>query len=276
MSMNPPPAEPFVASADGVSIHYRVYGSGTPTLVFVHGWSGDQTYWKMQVEHFAARHRVVTLDLAGHGNSGDQRKTWSIPAFAEDVVAVVDHLALDEVILVGHSMGGPVVLESACRMPSHVTALVGVDTFPDKWVNFNDRERDQFLQPFRTDFVQATRTWVSRQLFLPTSDPQLVERIAADMSAAPPQVGIPAMEAIYEWGKKSCVEALRELRAPVFMIQAQRNENNLQVVSGFASSFQSFQVFLMPEVGHFPMLEDVETFNLYLSQILESLARPVP
>ena len=162
-------------------------------------------------------------------------------------------------------------LEAACRMPTRVSALVGVDTFPDKWVNFNDREREQFLEPFRTDFVQTTHTWVTQQLFPPTSSPLLVEGIAADMSAAPPQVGIPAMEAIYEWGKVECLEALRQLRSPLFMIQAQRNENNLQVVSGFASQFQSFQVFLVPEVGHFPMMEDPKTFNRLLTRVIEAL-----
>ena len=270
MSTNPPPAQPFVRSADGVPIHYQVYGTGTPTLLLVHCWSGDQTYWKLQVEHFSTGHKVVTVDLAGHGNSGDQRREWSIRAFAQDVVAVADHLDLNEVILVGHSMGGPVALEAACRMPARVSALVGVDTFPDKWVNFDDREREQFLDPFRADFFETTHSWVSQQLFLPSSDPQLVERIAADMSAAPPPVGISAMEALYEWGKMECVEALRQLRSPVFMIQAKRNENNLQVVGGFSSSFQAFQVFLVPEVGHFPMMEAPETFNRFLTQIIEA------
>ncbi len=272
--MNPPSAESLVESADGVSIHYRVHGSGTPTLVFVHGWSGDQTYWNLQVEQFASRQQLVTLDLAGHGKSGNQRTSWSIPAFAQDVVAVVEYLGLNEVVLVGHSMGGPVVLEAACRMPTRVSGLVGVDTFPDKWVNFDNGERRQFLEPFATDFVQTTRNWVSQQLFLPTSDPRLVERIAEDMSAAPPAIGLAAMEAIYQWGKKECVQAFRQLRSPVFMIQAQRSQNNLQVVSGLASSFQSFQVFLVPEVGHFPMMEDPETFYRFLTQVIESLANP--
>jgi pimeloyl-ACP methyl ester carboxylesterase len=272
--MKTPLTEPVVASADGVPIHYQVHGSGTPTLVFVHGWSCDQTYWNLQVEHFASRQQLVTIDLAGHGYSGDQRTSWSIPAFAQDVVAVVESLGLDEAVLVGHSMGGPVVLEAACRMPTRVSALVGVDTFPDKWVNFDDGERKQFLEPFATSFVQTTRNWVSRQLFLPTSDPRLVERIAEDMSAAPPAIGLAAMEAIYQWGKKECVQALEQLRPPVFMIQAQRSQNNLQVVSGLASSFQSFQVFLVPEVGHFPMLEDPESFNRFLTQIIEFLANP--
>ncbi len=267
---NPPHAQSPVVSADGTPIHYRVHGNGTPTLLLVHCWSGDQTYWKIQAQHFASRLQVVTLDLAGHGDSGDQRQEWSIAAFARDVITVVEHLDLNEVILVGHSMGGPVALEAACRMPARLRALVGVDTFPDKWVSFTDQEREQFLQPFRRDFIQTTHSWVSRQLFLPTSDPDLVERIAADMSAAPPHVGIAAMEAIYEWGKRECVVALQKLRAPVFMIQARRNEDNLQVVDGLASSFESFQVFLIPEVGHFPMMEAPDAFNRFLTRTIES------
>ncbi|MEE8348234.1 MAG: alpha/beta hydrolase [Acidobacteriota bacterium] len=270
-STAPPPT--VVKSADGVPIHYQVYGTGTPVLLLVHGWSCDQTYWKMQIDHLAVHHQVVTLDLAGHGKSGIERQHWSIPAFAQDVVAVVEDLGLSRVILVGHSMGGPVVLETSCLIPSRVSALVGVDTFPDKWVNFEDSQREQFLEPFHSDFVQATRSWVSGQLFLPSSAPALIQRISEDMSAAPPSVAIPAMEAIYEWGKRDCVQALQKLRSHVFMIQAQRNENNLQVMSSLAPSFPSFQVSWMPAVGHFPMLEDPETFNHILTGIIEKLPR---
>jgi pimeloyl-ACP methyl ester carboxylesterase len=75
-------AEGTVRSADGVSIRYRVEGEGEPALVFVHCWA-DQQLWDQQVEHFKPRHRVVTLDLGGHGESGTARQDWTMPAFAE-------------------------------------------------------------------------------------------------------------------------------------------------------------------------------------------------
>jgi len=117
---NSPPAASLsgsVISSDGVPIHYQVQGSGTPTLFFVHCWSGDQTYWKAQVSHFSPHYRVVTLDLAGHGKSDLNRKDWTISAFAQDVVAVVDDLNLDEIVLIGHSMGGNCGL-GGCRPDS--------------------------------------------------------------------------------------------------------------------------------------------------------------
>jgi len=271
---NTPPATSSsgsVISSDGVPIHYQVQGGGTPTLFFVHCWSGDQTYWKAQVSHFSPHYRVVTLDLAGHGESGLNRKDWTISAFAQDVVAVVDDLDLDEVVLIGHSMGGTVVLEAAVRMPEHVVALVGVDTLFDKWARFTPEQREQFLVPFRTDFVETTQNWVRHNLFLPTSDATLVDRVAADMSAAPPEVGSASMEAIYEWGKRDFSEALGRLRTRVFMIQAESNAQNLQVVESFASSFEFFQVLVVSEVGHFIMMEEPETFNRLLTQAIEQL-----
>ncbi|MEE2822537.1 MAG: alpha/beta hydrolase [Acidobacteriota bacterium] len=266
-------SESTVLSTDGVPIYYRIYGAGAPTVLFVHGWSGDQTYWKAQAQYFSSHTTVVTLDLAGHGNSGNHRHDWSVSAFAQDVVSVVEALDLTQLILIGHSMGGPVVLETACRIPSRVSAIVGVDTFPDKWFTFDDLLRNQFLEPFRKNFVETTYKWVSQQLFLPTSNSNLVQRIASDMSSSDPKSGIASMESIYEWGKNEGLRSFRKLCSPVFMIQAKRNENNLQVVSSLSTFFQ-LEVYLMSEVGHFPMMEDAETFNRILHQVIEPFSRP--
>ncbi|PYV01821.1 MAG: hypothetical protein DMG10_16600 [Acidobacteria bacterium] len=82
-----------VLAADGVPIHYTVRGKGDPALVFVHCWSCDSKLWDNQVSVFAKDHRVVTIDLPGHGESGKGRKDWSIGGFGEDVKTVVAKLA---------------------------------------------------------------------------------------------------------------------------------------------------------------------------------------
>jgi pimeloyl-ACP methyl ester carboxylesterase len=86
--------------------------------VFVHCWACDRTYWREQVDVFAADHQVVTLDLAGHGESGAGRETWTVKGLAGDVQAVVEALDLERVILIGHSMGGPVSRRHAAYAPS--------------------------------------------------------------------------------------------------------------------------------------------------------------
>ncbi|MCE8011798.1 alpha/beta hydrolase [Halomonas daqingensis] len=83
-------------SADGVPIAYEVHGSGEPTLVFIHGWSCDGRYWRGQVPYFSQQHRVVTIDLAGHGHSGLEREDFTMPAFGEDVKAVLEELDVEQ------------------------------------------------------------------------------------------------------------------------------------------------------------------------------------
>jgi pimeloyl-ACP methyl ester carboxylesterase len=61
-------------SSDDVTIAYQVQGEGKPALVFVHGWGINRTYWNAQLTYFAKKHHVVTIDLAGHGESGQDRK----------------------------------------------------------------------------------------------------------------------------------------------------------------------------------------------------------
>jgi pimeloyl-ACP methyl ester carboxylesterase len=156
-------------SADGVSIAYEVRGEGEPALVLIHGWCCDRSYWNEQLPHFAQKYKVVAIDLAGHGESGLERKAWTMGAFGEDVVSVINKLNLDQIVLVGHSMGGFVILEAARRMPQLVIGLVGVDTLGDFEFKFTQEQIDEFFTPFRSNFVEATRN-LGRTMFTPNSD----------------------------------------------------------------------------------------------------------
>ena len=110
-----------------VSIAYERHGKADRTLVFAHGWSCNRSHWRFQVDALRMDYRVVVLDLAGHGESGSNRTVWSIANFAQDVAAVVDALDASNVVLIGHSLGGPVVLEAALLRPRQVIGVIGVD-----------------------------------------------------------------------------------------------------------------------------------------------------
>jgi pimeloyl-ACP methyl ester carboxylesterase len=254
-----------VKSADGVSIAYQVVGSGQPALVFVHGWSCDQSYWDAQVPHFAQQHKVVTIDLAGHGESGLDRNTWTMAAFGGDVVAVVKELGLDQVVLIGHSMGGSVIIEAARQMLERVVGLVGADTYWNVERTIPQEQTDQFLTNMRASFVETTREFVRASMFTPTSDPALVDRIVADMSSAPPEVGLGAVEAMT---KQDQAQAFDEVQAPVYCICAEKSPIDIEAAKRHALSFE---VLFMPGVGHFVMMEDPITFNFLLAEIVREL-----
>jgi pimeloyl-ACP methyl ester carboxylesterase len=248
-------------SADGVPIHYEVHGTGIPALVFMHGWSCDRSYWEKQVGHFAQQYQVVAVDLAGHGESGLDRKAWTMPAFGEDVVAVVEKLGLEQVVLIGHSMGGSVIIEAARRMPDRVVGLVGADTFRNVGQTWTREQIDEILAPFRSDFLEATRNFV-RNMFIPESDYALVERIVADMSAAPPEVGIGAMQG-NRGNAGSLSAALQQVKAPIVAINSDYRPNDIE-----SAQRCGIKVRFMSGVGHFVMMEDAETFNSLLEEAI--------
>jgi len=246
-------------SADGIPIAFQVQGSGAPALVFVHGWCCDKSYWDAQVPYFSRKYKVVTVDLAGHGESGLGREAYTMEAFGEDVVAVVDKLGLDKVVLIGHSMGGPVILEAARRMPERVIGLVGADTFNNVEQKF---QVDELLASLRANFSETTSGFV-RSMFTPAADSLLVEKIAADMSSAPPEVGVSAIESISIYWNDKLTRALQQVQAPVRCINSGRYPTDIEAGSRYASSFAAVD---MPGVGHFVMIEDPETFNRLLEK----------
>jgi pimeloyl-ACP methyl ester carboxylesterase len=253
-----------VVSWDNVAISYDVQGEGEPALVFVHGWCCDRSYWRLQVPYFAKRYKVVTIDLAGHGESGPGREAWTMEAFGKDVAAVIEKLGLDRVVLIGHSMGGPVIIEAARQMPKRVIGLVGVDTFLDLERKYSQQEIDAFLAPFKADFVERTSKLVSG-MFLPSAEPALVEWVVKDISSARPEVGIGAMQGLASFDAK---EALKEVRIPIYCINSDMRPVNVKAGRRYALSFE---VKLMSGVGHFVMLEDAETFNRLLAETIKGL-----
>src|SRR5262245_48480998 len=152
----PPLAEERRASApDGVSIAYEVAGAGEPTLVFVHGWACDRGFWRGTMHAFAAQHRVVALDLAGHGASGAARETWTLDAFAGDVAAVVADVDAERVILIGHSMGAPVALLAAPRLAPRVLGVIGVESLHDATSRYPPDFLENSAVALEADFPKA-------------------------------------------------------------------------------------------------------------------------
>ena len=253
-------------SPDGIRIAFEVDGSGAPGLVFVHGWSCDRTYWANQMRAFAPRHRVVSVDLAGHGQSGSGRASWSMPAFGGDVAAVVEQLGLDDVVLIGHSMGGDVIVEAALRLVGRVRGLVWVDVYSDlsETAEAEAEHEDPFIARLRADFVPEVERFV-RGMFPDDADPALVDRVATGMAAAPPDVAIDAVRhATQNLGP--ALAGLRRLQLPVVAINPANSRTDVPSMlrAGVRPVF-------IGHVGHFPMLEAPERFDAVLAEVVASL-----
>lgn len=115
---------PYVKAKDGVEIYYEVSGRGTP-LLFLSETACDGAVWNIyQAPEFSRDHRVVTFDYRGTGLSGKPSGKYTTEMFAEDAVAVLDHLAAQGAVVCGHSMGGRVAQLLALNHPGKVSKLI--------------------------------------------------------------------------------------------------------------------------------------------------------
>jgi 3-oxoadipate enol-lactonase len=117
---------PMIELADGAKIAYDVTGHGPP-LVFLHCWTGDRTFYFLQVMHFSDRYRCITLDFPGHGDSPAQGD-YSVERFGEITIELLEELGVDEAVFAGHSLGGMVALHLALDYPEMVKGLILLDT----------------------------------------------------------------------------------------------------------------------------------------------------
>ncbi|MBV9601776.1 MAG: alpha/beta hydrolase [Chloroflexi bacterium] len=112
---------------DGVALAFDDAGSGAPPILLVHGWPHDHTYLAPQFAHFSERHRVVSVDLRGHGDSDKPEQTYSIQGFADNLAWQIYELGLHRRVVVGHSMGAAAVLDLAGRCGDRTSAGVLLD-----------------------------------------------------------------------------------------------------------------------------------------------------
>ena len=254
-----------VPSKDGVMISYEVYGSGEPTLVFVHGWSCDARYWRAQLPYFSKRHTVVVLDLAGHGHSGMTRTKYTMRAFGEDVQSVAEATLSTSVILIGHSMGGLVIAEAARLMPDRVLGLIGIDTLENIEYPLTREELEEMTAPLKADFVTGSRQFVS-EMISGQCDPGLREWILSDMSAASPAVALSAMNEMMElYITGEAARIFEKIRIPVITVNGDLWPINYE---GNRRHMVSFHAIILEKADHFLMMNRFEDFNRALEEAI--------
>lgn len=264
------PAEiPPKVFRDSVYIHHQSYGIGDTALLFIHGWCINQTYWSEQIPIVAKNYRVVTIDLPGFGQSGDNRSDWSMEAYGQDVQAVIEQLDLQQVILVGHSMGGDIMLEAALRTDA-VIALIGIDNFKDVAEDISpavQAEIEDFLNLLRADFSPMAVTYADAVLFHNSTDSVSRERVLQSFATAKPASALAAIEGLIAYTTKEPSQ-LAKLQQPLYLINSNATPTDTSILNSIGMHYQLIDI---DSTGHYPMIEKPEVFNALLMEVLERI-----
>lgn len=255
----------WIQAEDGVRIFYSSEGHGEPTIVFIHGWICDHTHWRFQVPEFRKSFRVITIDLPGHGSSGADRKSWSIDGLGADVAAVVRGLKLEQVVLVGHSMGGPVALAAAPRLRGILRGIVAVDTIHNVEYVAPPGSAKRMVQRFEDDFEGARARFISG--FFADRDSDILKSILEN-SVKPNRKA--ALSLFASYNRIDWKSALAAAGVPVRAINAAEPYKTEVKIN---RKYGDFDAVLMPDVGHFLMLEKPVEFNRHLRIVIDQLQK---
>ncbi|WP_194435678.1 alpha/beta fold hydrolase [Vibrio fluminensis] len=253
---------------DGERIAYSVTEGGETALIFIHGWSLDSRLWQNQIGYFTKKYKVITMDLAGHGNSSFNREEFTMLSFANDIKAVIEKEKLDSVILVGHSMAGGVIAEAAKLMPNKVIGIIGVDTSQNVGIELSQADLDLMTKPFEDNFHDGMTAFVKGAL-PPDVDEKLLYWVTEDMASAPPTIAINQFR--HYLGQYVSGEASRvyeSVNVPVVLVNARLWPTNSEENS---KHIKDYSIYYIEDSGHFPMLEKPNEFNETLMEAIKSV-----
>ena len=261
-----------VTSFDGQLINIQDTGEGDTTLLLVHGWNLDHTFWKHQAEAFSSRYRVVIPDLPGYGASGKTRGQWSMKSYGKDIISIIRQLNLRNVVLVGHSMGGNIILEAYSEDPANMIGLIGVDNFKDVGAVPDAETADQmqaFYAMLEENYPVNVRLASEGFMFDVNSPAGPKAEVLDAYAAADPSIAIPVVRAAFTESLKEA-EQLENVKVPFALISSVYIPfNESMFLDHYNGPF--FRNYDMKNTGHFPMYEDPETFNGHLETALSEM-----
>lgn len=264
------PVDTTLTANDGVKIAVSTSGSGPLTLVFIPGWCIDQTYWEEQVFIFSENYKTVTLDLPGFGKSGKDRKLYSIESYADDIALIIDNLQLENVVLIGHSIAGDIILEAAQNNPD-IKALIGVDNFKDVNSELSDEmksEVDRFMTMIQERYSEIAPSYAESNLFHSQTDTIVKNKVLKDILAADPHISTSVLQAVFDYSPKE-KDRLMTLQQKLYLINSLLPKTNTK---NLAATGVEFEVLAIKGTGHYPMTENPRAFNARLQEVLNEIS----
>ncbi len=172
------------AEVNGINLYHETHGAGRP-LILLHGGLGSGEMFGPVLPALAEHHRVIAVDLQGHGRTADIDRPIDVRLMADDIAALIEHLGLDRPDVVGYSLGGGVALHTAAKYPALVGRLVVTSVYlrPDA-VYPEIRVQQGQVSAAAAEFMKDTPMYQLYQRVAPRPEdfPRLLDKIGESMA----------------------------------------------------------------------------------------------
>lgn len=269
---------PSIITQQGL-LHYEALGRGKP-LIFLHGWLGSYRIWRESLLHFSKQYRCYTIDLWGFGESGERevapteedRDTYKVENFVDMVAEFMDHMGMDKVPLIGHSMGGTTSLRFAIKYPRRVKGVAVIGSPIDgeslaPMLKLAGRPLNaKVLFAFFPVFRWFMRAFYSKQISVDPDFPAIMDE---DLQSLTLQS---FLWSINDLRSVNLVETLNSVRVPVLGMYGDKDI----IVDPYEwqtllMGTDNAQIARFPDAGHFIMLDNPERYRQELTEFLNTL-----
>ena len=253
-------------------LHYEIHGRGQPVLL-VHGLGSSTRDWEYQLPVLKQHFQVISLDLRGHGRSDKPRERYSIAGFAEDVGALIRHLELPPVHLVGISMGAMVGFQLAVDQPQLLRSLTVVNSGPEvkahslrDWLEIAKR-----WSLSRLLSMEQIANGLGRLLFPKAEQQALREKIQQRWPENDKRAYLSALDAIIGWSVR---EHLGRISCPCLVVSADRDYTSVASKQAYVQELPHGRLVVIEDSRHATPMDQPEAFNQCLLAFLHELDSP--
>jgi len=257
-----------IVVSGNMNMAYQSCGTGDTTLLFIHGWCINKEYWLPQFDHFCNRYTLVAPDLPGFGQSGKNRTDWSFETYAQDIKNLIEQLKLKNVILIGHSMSGDLVLKTDVTYPDNIIGLIGIDNLhePGKPMDsIQQAQTDIFFQAMLSNYQSTVEKEMSPYLFQPSTPDSIQQRVKKDILQTDPVISVEVSRAQVSASQQE-QELMRQLHHPLCLVNSDAFPTKLDSLNHYCA--HGAKLYLIPGSGHYPMVEQPLAFNTALQRAI--------
>lgn len=258
-------------SVDNLKIHFKEYGQGEKTLIFVHGWGCDLNTWKYQFDYFKDKHHLVFIDLPGYGQSDKADIQYTIDLFAQSVLEIINDLDIKKPVLIAHSMGLPVAIEVIKHLKNENAILCNIDgvyfDFPKDSVE-NQKYKDglnEFASMFKGEKYKENVEQFCKGFITERTPPDVSVYILSTMTKTSEKIGFQSMKSLIDekyWDKK----IINNKSIAIYAKTADLPPDNENVLR---TKFTNLKYIEIDSVNHFLMMEKHQEVNKILEEFLE-------
>ena len=264
------------AKVNGVEIAYTDAGQGDPVL-FVHGFPFNKSMWEAQTASLSGQFRCIAVDLRGHGDSEDVSGTYFMDTLADDLNSLLDHLNIDNVNLVGFSMGGYVAFAFYRKYGQRVKALILADTRPQPDSPEAKQGRENTAQTVLNDGTDGVAQTLTGRMLAPANleeRPALAQTVKALMTSTPVNGWVGDLRGIAE--RPDSTDTQGQITCPTLILVGDQDAITPPADSTLmAESISGAKLVEISQAGHLTPIEQPEAFNNALNEFLQSKIKAV-